>query len=239
MRRGNIWLGALQPDDAARLTPDLERHVVSGGEILLDPAQSVERVFFPETAVIGLRAATAAGRTIDIGLIGSEGLVGWGALLGNDRPTHRAVALLQGGTLLSIPTTRLHAACNARPSLLAQVLRFVGQFVQQLSHTIVSTACDSAERRLARWLLMLHDRIDGDELAMKHSELGKLLNLRRATITDCLHILEGERALRCTRGHIVIRDRAMLEVFANHDNGPNHVTHVAPVHESASAIGRC
>lgn len=215
--RGNALLQSLDPEDAALIAADLQRQVVGGGDILLDPAWPVDRVYFPETAVIGLRAATATGRMMEIGLVGREGMVGWCALLGNDMPGQCAVALLQGGTLLSIPTTRLRAACSASPTLLADLLRFMGQFVQQLSHTIVSTACDPAERRLARWLLMLHDRIDGDEIAIKHSELGMLLNLRRATITDCLHILEGERALRCTRGHIAIRDRAMLEAFARHN----------------------
>ncbi|MBX9860720.1 MAG: Crp/Fnr family transcriptional regulator [Sphingomonas sp.] len=208
---GNALLQSLHPEDAALIAADLQRHGVGGGGILLDPARPVDRVYFPETAVIGLRAATATGRMMEIGLVGREGMVGWSALLDNEMPGQYAVALL------SIPTTRLRAACSASPTLLADLLRFMGQFVQQLSHTIVSTACDPAERRLARWLLMLHDRIDGDEIAIKHSELGMLLNLRRATITDCLHILEGERALRCTRGHIAIRDRAMLEAFARHN----------------------
>lgn len=212
--RGNALLEALQGEDAQLIAADLQRHVVGGGEMLLDPTRPLDRVFFPETAVIGLRAAATTGRMMQVGLVGREGMVGWWALLGNDLPGHGAVALLQGGTVLSIPTTRLRAACSASPTLLADLLRCMGQFVEQLSDTIVSTACDPAERRLARWLLMLHDRIDGDEIAIKHSELGMLLNLRRATITDCLHILEGERALRCTRGHIAIRDRAMLEAFA-------------------------
>lgn len=212
--RGNALLRSLHPEDAQLIAADLKRHDVSGGQILLDPARPVDRVYFPETTVIGLRAATAAGRMMEIGVVRREGMVGWCALMGNDMSGQCAVALLQGGTLLSIPTARLRAACSASPTLLADLLRCMGQFVEQLSDTIVSTACDPAERRLARWLLMLHDRIDGDDIAIKHSELGMLLNLRRATITDCLHILEGERALRCTRGHIAIRDRAMLEAFA-------------------------
>ena len=212
--RGNALLEALQGEDAQLIAADLQRHVVGGGEMLLDPTRPLDRVFFPETAVIGLRAAATTGRMMQVGLVGREGMVGWWALLGNDMPDHGAVALLQGGSVLSIPTTRLRAACSASPTLLADLLRCMGQFVEQLSDTIVSTACDPAERRLARWLLMRHDRIDGDEIAIKHSELGMLLNLRRATITDCLHILEGERALRCTRGHIAIRDRAILEAFA-------------------------
>lgn len=215
--RGNALLQSLHPEDAALIAADLQRHVVGGGELLLDPGRPLDHVYFPETAVIGLRATTATGRMMHVGLVGREGMVGWWALLGTDLPDQGAVALLQGGTVLSIPTTRLRAACSTSPTLLADLLRFMGEFVAQLSDTIVSTACDPAERRLARWLLMLHDRIDGDEIAIKHSELGMLLNLRRATITDCLHILEGERALRCTRGHIAIRDRAMLEAFARHN----------------------
>lgn len=214
LAQSNMLLGALDPEDLALIAPYLVRRDVEGGQRLIAPHQPIDRVIFPETAVVSLAAPIGDGRLLDIGLIGREGLVGWSALIGDDRPGHGSTVLLQGGSVLTIAATRLRAACAASGTLLSGLMRFVDGFVGQLGQTIVATACDTAEQRLARWILMLHDRIEGDELMIKHSELGSLLNVRRATITDCLHVLEGERALRCRRGRIVVRDRAMLEARA-------------------------
>lgn len=211
---GNALLGALRPEDQCLIASGLQRHVLTGGAVLTERARPLDRVYFPETAVIGLCAETAAGHPMGVGLIGREAMVGWEVLLGGDAPALTAVTLLQGGTILSLPVATVRRACDASATLTSALLRSVGALMQQLADAVVSTASDPAERRLARWLLMLHDRIDGDELAIKHGELGVMLNLRRATITDCLHILEGERALRCTRGRIAVRDRAVLERFA-------------------------
>ena len=215
MSTGNSLLAALAPDDAQRVAADLRRHHVRGGEVLVPGTCPLGGVIFPETAILSLSVTTDGGRAIEIGLVGPEGLVGWSAVVDDPAPSHAATVLLQGGTVLSITASRFRAACDACATLLPSVLRFIDSFMHQMSRTIVSAACDPAERRLARWLLMVHDRIEGDEVSIKHSELASLLNVRRATITDCLHILEGERALRCTRGRIQLRDRAMLEALAS------------------------
>lgn len=219
LAQSNMLLGALDPEDLALIAPYLVRRDVEGGQRLVVPHQPLDRVIFPETAVVSLGAPVGNGQLLDIGLIGREGLVGWSALIGEDRPGHGSTVLLQGGSALTIAAARLRAACAASETLLTSLMRFVDVFVGQLGQTIVATARDTAEQRLARWILMLHDRIDGDELVIKHSELGSLLNVRRATITDCLHVLEGERALRCRRGRIVLRDRAVLEARAGASYG--------------------
>jgi CRP-like cAMP-binding protein len=211
---GNALLAALSVSDRQLIDPLLTRRDVAGGERLIEPDRSPAEIFFPETGVIGVDTGLGGARRIDIGLVGRDGFVGWSALLHGDGAGHGATALLQGGTALVADARRLRDACTRSDTLLPGLLRFVDGFVQQLGRTIASTASDPAERRLARWILMLHDKVDGGELAIKHSELGRLLNVRRATITDCLHILEGERALRCSRGRIVVRDRALLAARA-------------------------
>lgn len=241
----NSLLGALDPDDLALIAPYLVRRAVTGGQAMLSPHHAVDRVIFPETAVISLRAAAGSGRMLDIGLIAREGMVGWSTLIGDDRPSYAATVLLQGGSVLTMPAARLRAACATSGTLLAALMRFVDGLVQQLGQTIVSTACDTVEQRLARWILMLHDRIEGDELAIKHIDLGNLLNVRRATITDCLHILEGERALRCRRGRIEVRDRVVLEarvgapyggVATRHRSLPGGVEKSAPTPPAALTL---
>lgn len=93
-------------------------------------------------------------------------------------------------------------------------MHYIHAFGTQTSHTALSNAKHTIEERLARWLLMGHDRIDGDEIGLTHEFLALMLAVRRPSVTTALHILEGMRLVRNTRGCVVIRDRAGLEALA-------------------------
>ena len=94
------------------------------------------------------------------------------------------------------------------------ILSFGQRFSMQTARTLASALRDVPERRIARLLLMIDDRIDGDTMSVTHASIAATLNLRRATVTDCLHILEGEHMVRCSRGRIVMRYRTGLEARA-------------------------
>jgi CRP-like cAMP-binding protein len=98
-------------------------------------------------------------------------------------------------------------------------LRFGHAMSVQTARTLASNVRDSAEKRLSRWLLMCHDRVDADEIRLGHDLIGRMLGVRRATVTDTLHVLEGHRAIKCSRGRIVIRDREQLEQLAGDSYG--------------------
>ncbi len=85
--------------------------------------------------------------------------------------------------------------------------------------TIVSNLIHSVERRTGRWILLYQDRVGGDEISLTHEELGLMLGIRRASITDALHYLEGERAIVGARGRVIVRDRARLEALAEETYG--------------------
>ncbi|MBX9815419.1 MAG: helix-turn-helix domain-containing protein, partial [Sphingomonas sp.] len=118
------------------------------------------------------------------------------------------------GTALSLSAARLEAAVLASPSLLATLIAHSQRFLAETGALLASALRDSAAQRLARWLVMLHERIDGDTLAITHQELSEMLCLRRSSVTEALHLLEGERALRCTRGRISVRDGDVLRAWA-------------------------
>ena len=84
----------------------------------------------------------------------------------------------------------------------------------QMGRTIVSNLIHPVGRRTARWILLYHDRLDGDEIAITHEELGVMLGVRRSSVTDALHLLEGEGLIRSLRGRVVVRDRVLLEQWA-------------------------
>ena len=89
-----------------------------------------------------------------------------------------------------------------------------------MGRSILSNARDALGVRIARWLLMRHDRVGGDELLICHDKIAFSLGIRRASVTDALHILEGERLIRCRRGRILIRNRRGLEAMAADSYGP-------------------
>lgn len=208
----NLLLGALAPDITRFIAAHLSRVTLGAGSSV---ALRGDLALFPETIV----AAFGVGSRVAAGMIGREGLIGWSVLLGDRSPRHHGTIALTGGTALAIPASRLADLCDQHADLHRSLLRYVGSYVSQLEHTAVSNARDGVDRRLARWLLMLHDRIDGDVLAVTHQMLGDALNVRRASVTDCLHIFEGDHLTRCTRGVITILDRIGLEAIAGESYG--------------------
>jgi CRP-like cAMP-binding protein len=92
--------------------------------------------------------------------------------------------------------------------------RFIHAFGSQISFTALSNAVHNIDERLARWLLMCHDRVDGNEILLTHEFISLMLAVRRPSVTTALHILEGKKLIRAERGRITVRDRAGLESFA-------------------------
>ncbi|GAA0733014.1 Crp/Fnr family transcriptional regulator [Sphingomonas japonica] len=206
----NVLVRSLAADDWRSLNPHLTRIMVQPGAVLCEQHADIDTVYFPETAVTSLserHGDTAA----EIAMIGCDGLVGWPVVLGSSTAFHRVVVRLDGGTALACPAARLIRLCASSDTLAATLLRYVQTVTRQLSRSIVANLSAPVEARLARWLLMLHDRTPGDTLSITHQELAGFLGVRRASVTDCLHILEGERMLRCTRGRIDILDRGPLQ----------------------------
>ena len=98
-------------------------------------------------------------------------------------------------------------------------MRFVQSMFAQIGQTAISNVNDPIQGRLCRWLLMNHDRLEGDEIQLSHSEIGNMLGVRRASVTDALHILEGEGLIRAKRKSICVRDRARLRACAGDNYG--------------------
>lgn len=179
----------------------------------------IESLCFPEGAITSVADVLADGTCLEIGLIGHEGLAGWPALLGSMRSPHEAVVRAGEGFALRIEVARMLDVYQASETLQALLLRFVQAFTIQMGRTIVSNLIDPVERRLSRWLLMYHDRIAGDEMRITHDHIATMLGVRRASVTETLHILEGEGAIRSRRGCITMRERAMLERLAGESYG--------------------
>ena len=216
---GNLLLRSLSADDYALLEPHFTRVRLNIGDVVAQAHATIETVCFPEDGIVSFSDMLSDGSGIGIGIVGCEGLSGWPVLLGCETSPHEATVAVGGGTALCIANGALLDACARSPSLNRTLLCFVQTFSIQLGRTIVSNLVDPVERRLARWLLMNHDRLSGDNIELTHKQLGVMLGVRRASVTDALHLLEGEGLIRARRGCVTVRDRARLRRVAGEGYG--------------------
>ncbi len=218
LRSCNLLLSQLSEEDWVAIKPEFERITLSSGETILEANQLIASLFFPESGVVSFQETLNDGRRIGVGIVGFEGMVGWPVLLGSPHsPQEAAVAL--SGSALAISCDHSRQVCAERPALTDILLRYVQSFLTQISRTVVTNLHDPLDRRLARWLLMNHDRLTGDEILLTHDQLGVMLGVRRASVTTTLHIFEGEGFVRSQRGRVVIRDRPGLVAFAGESYG--------------------
>ncbi|WP_165374788.1 Crp/Fnr family transcriptional regulator [Sphingomonas montana] len=215
----NALLRSLSPADFALLQPHLERVPLVVNATLAQVGQPIETVCFLEGAIAGFLDVLDDGRQLAVGLVGREGFVGWPLLMGGDRWQHEVTVRAENSTAIRIGAEPMLRAVADSATLRGLMLRFAGNFMLQMSRTIVSNLIHPVERRTARWLLLYHDRIAGDEIVLTHEELSIMLGVRRASVTDALHMLEGDHAIRGLRGRVVIADRARLEAMAGETYG--------------------
>jgi CRP-like cAMP-binding protein len=231
---GNFLVRSLAPGDSTLLMRHLEPVQWERGETIVSPDVPLTRLIFPETAIIAISQG-AVGERRHVGVVGREGMVGWPLLLGSDHSPLLGVAQIRSGTGTAIQADKLREICQASASLNTALLRFVHNFMTQMACTIVSNGTDSIERRVARFLLMLDDRSNDGPMALTHDNVSNALNVRRASVTDCFHILEGEGLLRCTCGQIIVRDRARLEQIAGESYGVTEAHYARHIGSSAEA----
>lgn len=226
----NHLIETLSPDDRALLQPHLTAIELEQGMILEEPGQPVEQIIFPVSGIASIIAMNATtGRQIEVGLFGREGMSGTSILLGFASTPNRLNVQVSGHGL-QISTERLGELLRQSPSLQQHLLGFIQTLLIQTSQTALSNKHSSLEERLARWLLMCHDRVEGDLLNLTHEFMSVMLGVRRSGVTVGTQILEGNGLIRAKRGAITILDRAGLEEEARGSYG-------VPEAEYAKAFG--
>jgi CRP-like cAMP-binding protein len=209
----NLLLAALSVDDLAALGA-LEKVELEVREIVETPGEPVPMIYFPTSGLISVVAVTAAAERIEVGMIGFEGMTGHTLLLGSDRALNQVIVQSRGEAW-RLPVPALQAAMAARPHIALMFRRYAQVVLAQVSQTALANGRGLLSQRLARWLLMWHDRSRRLDLSVTHDFLGVLLGTRRATVTVSLHELEGRGLIRSKRNTIEVLDRAGLEAAAN------------------------
>lgn len=207
---GNRLLQALSRADFALLAPHLERVPFAVGDEIAATGERIAWVHFPEAGIAGILDHTEGDRRLAIGLVGLEGMLGWPLVLGEERWPHDVAMRAEAGTAIRIAAPALAAALDGSATLRRTLLRFAQVFGVQVGQSVCSALIHPVDRRMARWILLYHDRVEGDEICLTHEEFRLMLGVRRSSVTDALHKLEAERAVRGLRGRVVVRDRARL-----------------------------
>lgn len=213
----NRLLRSLRPEDYALLRDGLESRPVASGYSITKPFARIEHIYFPESGIASV--TTSAGiHHMEVGVIGREGFVGLPVVLDVESCPHD-IFVQMPGLFTRITTEEFRDALEISPPLRRMCLRFVQTYLVQTSFTAMANARFSVEHRLARWLLMCHDRGEDDELPVTHDFLAMMLGCRRPGVTVATHLLEGEGMIRAKRGRITVRDRAKLIALAGESYG--------------------
>lgn len=240
----NLLLSGLATHDKRLIRPLLTREIITPKMLLEKRNTSLERVHFIEEGLAVVIASSLEGHQEGIGLIGRGGMTGAAVAIGIDQEPYDTEVLI-GGISLTIKRRALQDVMYMSRSLRNRLLRYNQAFFVQGGQMALAKSHGNMKIRLACWLLMAHDRINGDELPLTHETISTVLGVRRASVTVALHELEGDLAIHSLRGWIVIRDRQGLERLACPYYGPAETEYerllgvpiAKPASEAAAAAG--
>lgn len=209
----NLMLAMLPPADFAQLQPNLQLVDLPARHVLHRPAEAITALYFIEQGWAALLAILETGDATEVAIIGREGMIGLPLVSGADRSIVEAV--MQGaGAALRLEARHVDMALQASPALRRMLLRFSQAVITQMAQTAACNVHHQVEQRLARLLLLVHDRTDGNQLSMTHDGLAMMLGVRRASISTAAARLQEARTIRYGGGRISILDRAGLEAIA-------------------------
>ncbi|WP_411034007.1 helix-turn-helix domain-containing protein [Shinella sp. BYT-45] len=214
----NRILNALPEADLREIAPLLRSVSLGQGAAIEERNRPVREVYFPIDCVISMIAHSPRGISIETGLIGREGFTGFGLASGDSWSPYEMVNQISG-TALVMPAEDFAGAMARFPALRQMAGRFGRSLGIQVSYTALANGRYDLARRLARWLLMVDDRVDGNSFTLTHNYLSVMLGVRRPGVTNVLHILEGERLIRSLRSEVVIVNREGLLAFAGDSYG--------------------
>ncbi|TDK32133.1 Crp/Fnr family transcriptional regulator [Rhizobium deserti] len=215
----NGIIGRLTRQDRDLLVPFVGRVHLPRGAIVELQDQPISRVYFPLGCILSSVAISREGSRTEAGLIGREGMSGFGFADGDDRSPYELISQIDGPALF-MAADDLKRVMRLVPALALLARRFARSLSIQASFTALANARFEIRARLARWLLMLQDRADRmNEFRLTHEYLGIMLGVRRPSVTDALHLLEGEKMIRSTRSRIEILDRPKLIRLAGDSYG--------------------
>jgi CRP-like cAMP-binding protein len=214
----NQLLAAMSAGDFALLRPHLQPIAMPVLKAMERPNRRIEAVYFMEAGIASVVGIQPNGTKVEVGLIGREGMSGIAVLLGGDQSPN-STYMQVAGEGQRMPAKDLRKAMDASKSLRKLLLNFVQVFMAQTTQTAIANARANIDRRLARWILMAHDRTHNDTLPLTHEFLALMLGVRRPGVTDALQKLKRRKLIDTGRNRILVRNRKGIERVAQGSYG--------------------
>jgi len=212
--RENALLQSLPEEELTKLRPYLRTVELKAGQPLLEIGEPIEAVWFPHDCVTSTVVDTREGTTIEVGLMGMEGLVGVSLLLGGSVSNSTVIAQVSGtATRMSAEDFKAQIV-EPRGEPFFRLLQYVDAFMAMVAQTAACNSLHGIDERLARWILMTRDRVGRDDLALTHEFLAYMLGVRRASVSIAALGLAQMGFIKYSRGHLMILDRSGLESAA-------------------------
>jgi CRP-like cAMP-binding protein len=206
----NRILANLPPSEYQRLSEHLVPVSLKFGRVLYEPGKAIRHVYFPLTCLVSLLTAVDKRRTIEVGMVGNEGMAGMPFILGVGVSGVRAI--VQGaGDALRMAAPAFRAEFDRNPALQQSLYRYTYALMAQISQTAACNRFHDTEERLARWLLMTSDRVGSAKFPVTHEFLAHMLGLRRVGITEAASALKRRKLITYTRGQLEILDMKGLK----------------------------
>ncbi len=208
-RVGNDILATLLASQYRHLLPKLEHVALKHGEIIYRADQDIDEVYFPEDAVVAMVDTMADRSTVEVGVIGHEGIVGINIFLGGAITPDKAVVQLPGGAY-RMKAKDLRKELRFGSPLQRLLLEYTRTFIAVISQSVACSQHHSTEQRLARWLLTMSDYAGSRDLVMDHKSIAAMLGVRRVGVTETAGELQATGLIRYRRGRISVIDKRRL-----------------------------
>jgi CRP-like cAMP-binding protein len=206
----NKLLAALPRADYNRIAPHLEPVTLAFGEVLYEAGDTIKHVYFPSDALVSLLTLVDRHHALEVGMVGSEGMVGINFALGIDVSPVRA--MVQGaGIAMRMKAARFRIELKQTIPLQKHVSLYTHALMAQIAQTAACNRFHEVEARLARWLLMTRDRVGSNDFHLTHEFLSDMLGVRRVGVTKAAHALRARNLIDYSRGNIHIINSRELE----------------------------
>jgi CRP-like cAMP-binding protein len=191
------------------MRPHLEAIALESAAVLYEPGEPLRHVYFPSNGLVSILAATIDGDSIEVGVVGFDGMVGIPVILGGTSP-YRALVQIPG-LAFRMKASKLQDFFNRRNGLHGALLRYTHAFMTQITQSGVCNHFHTVDQRLCRWLLAAQDRSSSDTLLLTQELVSRMLGIRRASVTVAASTLQRAGLIRYSRGEITILNRRGLE----------------------------
>jgi CRP-like cAMP-binding protein len=209
----NRLLTTLPKKEFNRLLPSLRLIPLTFGQVLYEPGDAIRHVYFPNDSIVSLLATMPGNSSLEVGMVGNEGMAGLSTFMGVD--VSRTRALVQGaGSAMTMTSAAIRLESKRLGSLHRLLHRYSHSLLNQVSQSSACNRFHSVEARLARWLLMTSDRLGVEEFRLTQEFMSSMLGVRREGVNKAAGALQADKLIRYSRGTIAILDRRGLEAKA-------------------------